>query len=161
MKFDDLEAILPEQVKTAVGNRRVGFLLLLGVLLLGCAFIVTVSLTAHYAARVNSLTSTSTQAGHAMQGGKCVSPHCLMVAANLLANSAETGTPAGFSGDRCSNFYEYACGGWSAANSIPADVGFTSALFELWHKNEERLRDAVEQPIRRPGEHSAERKLKV
>ena len=47
--------------------------------------------------------------------------------------------------DACTDFYQFACGGWTASSPIPADRPYWSRFAELSERNSEVLRRILEQ----------------
>src|SRR6516162_8815511 len=48
----------------------------------------------------------------------------------------------------CANFYQYACGGWLAANPIPPEYATRGRFNELDERNREVLHDILEKAAR-------------
>ena len=70
------------------------------------------------------------------------------VGSRLAADEIERGvlTAMDRTADPCIDFYQYACGGWLAANEIPADQSRWTRFDELREKNLQRLREILEAP---------------
>ena len=68
----------------------------------------------------------------------------LPAAAALL--SAQSFTPAFMdrTADPCTDFYQYACGGWRAKNPVPADYSRWGRFEELAERNQKLLREILE-----------------
>ena len=47
----------------------------------------------------------------------------------------------------CSDFYQFACGGWLAANPVPADRSSWGRFHEVDERNRERLRTILESDV--------------
>ncbi|KAJ3011034.1 Endothelin-converting enzyme 1 [Thoreauomyces humboldtii] len=69
----------------------------------------------------------------------CNTRECVMVASALLAKMNQTVDP-------CDNFFEYACGGWKAANPIPASLPSLTSFTKLGEENLLVLKKALEGP---------------
>src|SRR5215472_12754121 len=60
----------------------------------------------------------------------------------------------------CQNFYQFACGGWTARNPIPPDRARWGRFEELIERNSAILRDILEKAaIPRPGRTPDEQRL--
>lgn len=59
----------------------------------------------------------------------CVTPACVTVAAAIL-NAMDQGV------DPCSDFYQYACGGWIRSNPLPDDKSIWGTFGKLWQENQ-------------------------
>uniref|UniRef100_A0A1A8FLU7 Endothelin converting enzyme-like 1 n=1 Tax=Nothobranchius korthausae TaxID=1143690 RepID=A0A1A8FLU7_9TELE len=60
----------------------------------------------------------------------------------------------------CQDFYSFACGGWLRRHGIPEDKLSYGIITAIGEHNEEKLHQLLQEPIRRPGPNSAERKVK-
>uniref|UniRef100_A0A1A8U3N3 Endothelin converting enzyme-like 1 n=1 Tax=Nothobranchius furzeri TaxID=105023 RepID=A0A1A8U3N3_NOTFU len=60
----------------------------------------------------------------------------------------------------CRDFYSFACGGWLRRHGIPEDKLSYGIITAIGEHNEEKLQQLLQEPIRRPGPNSAERKVK-
>jgi predicted metalloendopeptidase len=54
--------------------------------------------------------------------------------------------------DPCTDFFQYSCGGWLAANEIPADKARYARFTEIDDKNNEAVRTILEELSARPGD---------
>ncbi|XP_017291852.1 endothelin-converting enzyme-like 1 [Kryptolebias marmoratus] len=60
----------------------------------------------------------------------------------------------------CQDFYSFACGGWLRRHGIPEDKLSYGIITAIGEHNEEKLQRLLQEPIRRHGPNSAERKVK-
>ncbi|WVQ78577.1 hypothetical protein IAT38_000663 [Cryptococcus sp. DSM 104549] len=79
----------------------------------------------------------------------CLTPECVTLASSILS-SLNTSV------DPCDDFYEFATGGWQAANSIPEDRGLYGAFNEVADGNKKlivKVLDAI--PSTKPGKDAS------
>ncbi|XP_042880127.1 endothelin-converting enzyme homolog isoform X2 [Penaeus japonicus] len=76
-------------------------------------------------------------ASGAADGALCVTPHCVMLAGAVLSNMDPKADP-------CDDFYQYACGGWIAKNSIPEGKPVWGTLSKLGSDNQMILRNVLD-----------------
>uniref|UniRef100_A0AAY5EWA2 Endothelin converting enzyme-like 1 n=1 Tax=Electrophorus electricus TaxID=8005 RepID=A0AAY5EWA2_ELEEL len=60
----------------------------------------------------------------------------------------------------CHDFYSFACGGWLRRHGIPEDKLSYGIITGIGEQNQEKLQRLLEEPVRRTGLDSAERKVK-
>ncbi|KAK2164041.1 hypothetical protein LSH36_70g07011 [Paralvinella palmiformis] len=151
-KFDDLEKILPEQLK--ISGRKLqclvcGIILLLMVI----CIILSVSLGLHAGGKMGKCSSQSHANKQWAGSGACATTECLETAARLLENMDTTVDP-------CDDFYRYSCGGWTKRHTVAPDAGDITVRKKLQLENDERIREIIEKPVQHDGPDSSERKLK-
>ena len=151
-KFDDLEKILPEQLK--ITGRKLQCLVC-GIMfvLTAICIILAASLGLHAGGKAGPFKSATDAGNAAMKSGACATTECLLTAARLAENMDTTSDP-------CEDFFQYSCGGWTKRHSVSPDAGDVTVLKNLQLKNDERIREIIEQPVRRDDPDSSERKLK-
>ena len=86
-------------------------------------------------------------------------------AAQRAATGQQPGAPASTSGidpaamdtkaDACTDFYQFACGGWMASHPLPADQSRYGRFDELQERNNAVLRDILEAAATSPGDPDA------
>lgn len=83
----------------------------------------------------------------------CVTPACVTVAAAVL-NAMDQSV------DPCTDFYQYACGGWIRSNPLPDDKSIWGTFGKLWQENQIVMKNVLENDeIQTKSE--AERKARV
>src|SRR5271163_3626889 len=77
---------------------------------------------------------------------------CLLLSSQLLLGQSKPEADLKFdikavdpSADPCSDFYQYACGGWLARNSIPADRSYSAVFQQMRDINQQRVTELLEQ----------------
>ena len=140
MAPDDLKTIVPEiPAKTApqsllmnrLGlNQRESYLsVIIGILGCFCLVFLVVAIVGYTRAVVP-----------ATGAPVCQDAGCFEASALMAANG-------NFSVDPCDNFYKFACGGWQARNPLNADESSRSVRSDLYYRNEERIRSALETDV--------------
>ncbi|XP_064459407.1 neprilysin-2-like isoform X2 [Ornithodoros turicata] len=71
----------------------------------------------------------------------CLTSGCVTAAASLIANMNQSADP-------CSDFYEFACGGWVRRHNIPDDKSSMSQFSLLQDELDAKLRILVEEPTK-------------
>ncbi|ESO95503.1 hypothetical protein LOTGIDRAFT_160662 [Lottia gigantea] len=62
--------------------------------------------------------------------------------------------------DPCTDFYQYACGTYSSFKYLEPDHTSRTVMDDVYHRNEDKLRNLLEAPTKRSTEWAAELKLK-
>uniref|UniRef100_A0A8B9HU02 Endothelin converting enzyme like 1 n=1 Tax=Astyanax mexicanus TaxID=7994 RepID=A0A8B9HU02_ASTMX len=84
----------------------------------------------------------------------CKARRSLLRAARFVQGNIDTSVQP------CHDFYSFACGGWLRRHGIPEDKLSYGIITAIGEQNQEKLQRLLEQPIRRAGSESAERKVK-
>ena len=63
------------------------------------------------------------------------------------------------SADACTDFYQFACGGWNASHPLPGDQPRFGRFDELQERNNAILRDILEAAAKSPSADPATRKI--
>lgn len=83
----------------------------------------------------------------------CVSAPCLKSASYVVGNMNQSVNP-------CTNFYQYACGGYRKSNPLDSETNSKTIYSKIYYENEEKLKKILESPVVNGNENSAEKKLK-
>ncbi|KAL7825332.1 hypothetical protein AOLI_G00325390 [Acnodon oligacanthus] len=84
----------------------------------------------------------------------CKARRSLLRAARFVQGNIDTSVQP------CHDFYSFACGGWLRRHGIPEDKLSYGIITAIGEQNQEKLQRLLEQPVRRMGPDSAERKVK-
>ena len=71
-----------------------------------------------------------------MPTGVCLTPECVTIASSLLTTMDRTIHP-------CSDFYQYACGGWIKTHPIPSGHARWGTFGTMWQENQLVMKNAI------------------
>ncbi|XP_048241765.1 endothelin-converting enzyme 1-like [Haliotis rufescens] len=123
------------------------------VALVVCVILAALLASAKSGGGVGDLPGTACGQTGAQTQGMCLTPTCMKSAAYALESMNSTIDP-------CDNFYQYACGTWARNNPLKPDVSQLTPSWNIYYKNQEKLRRLVETPTSRTSSWASEKKLK-
>lgn len=139
---DDLQRIIPETLQR-VGNRKMYLALSIVIVVLVVAVIALAAVLGHMKVY---------NGGGGPSKGSCLTHSCIHAAEWILNNINPDIDP-------CTDFYKFACGGWTSRNNIPPDASEQTMIELTELETDEKLREIIEKGT--PGQHSdAEMKLR-
>ncbi len=151
MTVEDLRQILSERIQ--ITDRRLQIL----ILVTGLALLLTCIILAILVGVQGSgmlVPGGSRWAESLKQSPRpCVTSSCLELAADMADKMDISVSP-------CEDFHKFACGGWQKVTSIPPDHEEVTIVGRMTDRNQERIREILEQPVKRTERKSAERKVK-
>ena len=158
MAFDDMEQIIPEALQSSLKGRKLLIVLVFVIVLLVLMVVGLSAALAHKSMSNKSGEVGENIAGSASQLAQDGVPCKTSMMDSFSMNSLQA---LNSSISYCDNFYQYACGGWIKTHEIPPDRASVSTWSQMSEENEERIRELLEEPIKRDTPDSMERKIKL
>ncbi|XP_067655795.1 endothelin-converting enzyme 1-like [Haliotis asinina] len=127
---------------------------------LGGVALVALLVCVILAALLASAKSGGTGGGTVVPGGACDQTKGLCLTPTCMKSAAYALESMNSNVDPCDNFYQYACGTWARNNPLKPDVSQLTPAWNIYYKNQEKLRRLIETPSSRTSSWASEKKLK-